>query len=208
MNNFNEQYYIAFMPFGDEQLYVSPDQKTADRDFDFKKVPLGEAPFFFENGYKEEDKEEGNRWPITEIMMVGTSFIAIQEIRDELIKHDVDGMQLYPSVYIDDDDNWHENYWYLNFYKELHCLDKKRSKIDEDEDDDKDDDAEVLSIHLSARVLDAIPEEKRLLFKIGGTTLPYVLVHQKIVDFITQNNYKGIRFLKVSTFKYGDQHRP
>ncbi len=122
-------------------------------------------------------------------------------------------MQIYPSVYIDDDNNWHEDYWFLNFYEELHCLDKKKSKIltidysDEEDDDldEEDDDLEVVEYRLDSRILGGIPEEKRLMFKIGGTNIDYIFIHQKLVDIFMKRKFTGIRFLPVSTFKEGDQ---
>ncbi len=119
MNKYNVEYYIVHMPFGDDQLFVEADQRTADRDYDFRKVPLGEAP-------------------------------------------------LYPAVYIDDENNWHDNYWFLNFYEELDCWDRKLSVIGEDDDEHE---SAVYQYYLDAKILDGIPEEKRLLFIMGGQML-------------------------------------
>ena len=55
--------------------------------------------------------------------------------------------------------------------------------------------------------LDAILEERRLIFKMGGVGDPYVFFHQKIVDYIMENQYKGIRFFKVSEFEEGIQFK-
>lgn len=206
MKKYDEVYYIAKKPFGENQLYIKADLKTAERGYHYKKVPLGEAPFFFQNSYKEEDKKKGNKWALTEVLLVGSNLLVCDKIRDELKTYEIEGMQLYPSVYIDDENNWHENYWFLNFYEDFYYLDKNQSIVDIDEDDDEDDDIEVFKYSLDVQKLNQIPEERRLLFKMGGATDAYIFVHQKIVDFIINNNFKGVRFFKVSEFEEGDQY--
>lgn len=209
MNKYNEQYYIAEMPFGEEQLFIKPDRKTAERGYHYKRVPIGEAPFFFLNSNRECDIENGCKWPVTDILIDGSDLLVGGKIREELMKYDIDGMQLYPSVYMDDDNNWHENFWFLNFFKKYHYWDKNESvvRIDEDEEVDEDEDVSVRRYSLDEQKLDEIPEESRLMFKMGGATVAYIFVHQKIVDFIVNNNYKGVRFFKVSEFKEGIQYR-
>jgi len=123
------------------------------------------------------------------------------------MKYDIDGMQLYPAVYIDDDDHWHDNYWFLTFYEKYIYWDKKRSQfITIDETDDQHD-AEVDSYCLDETKLQGIAEERRLIFKMGGVGDPYVFVHQKIVDFLMANQCKGIRFFKTCEFEEGDQFK-
>ncbi len=207
MNKYNEEYYIAFEPKGDNQPYVIADKKTTERGYHYKKVPLGGLPFFFYNRNKEKDRRNGKKWPITEILETGGDFLVNDFIRDEVIQYDIDGMQLYPSVYIDDDDNWHENYWFLNFYETFVYWDQGRSEIVTiDENDDKYG-AEIDKYCLDEKKLFGIPEEKRLIFKMSGVGDPYVFFHQKIVDFLMTNNCRGIRFFKVSEFEEGDQFK-
>ena len=203
--NYNEQYYIAEQPPGDDQIYLKPDKRTANRGYHYKQLPQGDNPLFFMNGYREKDN---NRWPIPHILMDGGDLIVIDDIRNELKKYDIDGMQLYPAVYIDDHDKWHENYWFLNFYQELDCWDRERSIYHRDIDVDPDSYAEVDKYYLDEKILDPIPEERRLMFRVGDTSMGHIFIHQKIVDFIIKNKFTGVRFFKVSDFKEGDQYRP
>lgn len=179
MNKYNEQYYIARKPFNDNQLHIKADRKTAERDYFYKKMVLGEAPLFFENSYKEEDKDKGIKRSITDVLLDSSDLLVCNKIRNELIQYEIDGMQFYPSVYIDDDNNWNENYWFLNFYEEFHYWDKNQSIVDIDEDDDEDDDIEVFKYSLDAQKLDKIPEERRLMFKMSGATVAYIFVHHR-----------------------------
>ena len=55
-------------------------------------------------------------------------------------------------------------------------------------------------------VLDAIPENERLIFQLGNTSRGKIFFHQKVVDIFKKHDVKGINFFKVSEFEYGDQH--
>lgn len=105
-------------------------------------------------------------------------------------------------IYINDEGEWLDDYWFLTFYKTLDCWDSGRSVVDVFEDDEDDDlggiepTIEVDKFVLESEVLDEIPKNERLLFKMGGNvSKSYVVVHQKVVDFFENNNISGVRFL-------------
>ncbi len=213
MNKYNEEYYIGFVPAGDRPK-IRADKKTKSRGFSYTKLTLGEAPLFFHNLNREKDQKKGKKWPVTEVIKVGICYLVNDFIRDKLMQYDIDGLQYYPSVNIDDDDNWHENYWLLNFYEKSVYWDKKRSKLYPFDDDETADDireaefnALVKKFCLDEKKLDTIPEERRLIFKMGDVADAYTFFHKKIVDFFEENQCKGIRFFKVSEFEEGDQYR-
>lgn len=205
MNKYNDEYYIGFYPEGYKPKIVA-DDKTANRGFQYSKLAFGESPLFFYNRNKEKDRKNGRKWEVTEILKVGISYLVNDFIRNKLIQYDIEGLQYYPAVYIDDNDNWHENFWLLNFYEKFVYWDKKRTTvIPVDKNEDKYN-ALVDKFCLDEKKLDVIPEEKRLIFKMGDIADPYVFFHQKIVDFFEENQCKGIRFFKVSEFEEGDQY--
>jgi len=117
---------------------------------------------------------------------------------------------VFPAVYIDDNDNFHEDYWYFGFYKELDCLDIDKSDIehidfdDEDIDDEDEVRLEVNKYYLNNHILNSIKEESRLLFKIAKCSKKYVFIHQKLVDVF--KNESGVRFIKVADFEEGQQY--
>ena len=216
MTVYDECYYILQRPHGDEQLFLSPDKKTFNRRYTYMKMDQGGGPLFFENGFKERDASEGKSFLTTNVLMNGSNFLVDDAIRDKLKFKDIWGMQPYLAIYVDDDGKWHENYWFLNFYETVDCWDRKHSILDIDEDDDDEDDdedsieldPEIMQYRLDADILNAIPEEKRLMFKMGGASKLYIFVHQKVVDIFKECNAIGVRFVKVSEFKEGDQFRP
>ncbi len=137
----------------------------------------------------------------------GTSLLISDSLREKLKFYDISGLQIYPAVYIDDDQHWHEDRWFMNFYQEVDCFDRKLStiEIEEEEEEDDDDDADVIKYHLDPLILNEIPEEKRWMFKMGGATVDYMFIHQKIADLFSTCQANGVIFLKVSEFKEGDQ---
>lgn len=205
MTKYNDEYYIAFRPSGDDQVYIKPDRKTSQRKYAYKKLVSGQEPLFFSNGFKEEDK---NRWPLTDLLVDSSGLLINEELKDNLNKYNVNGMQIYPSIYIDDGNKWHDNYWYLGLYKELNCLDLVKSKIeffDFDEDEDEDDFLEVKQYSLDESVLDNIEESNRLIFKIANCSKSYLFFHKKIVELILKKKMSGVTFIKVSDFHEGKQ---
>ncbi len=94
----------------------------------------------------------------------------------------------------------------MNFYERSVYWDKKRSKIKSYNKKKDEFNAAVRKFCLDEKKLDAIPEERRLIFKMGDVSDPYTFFHKKIVDFLVENNCQGIRFFKVSEFEEGDQY--
>lgn len=211
MTNYNQHYYIAVEPKGD-YIKLRATGTTKRISYGYKKVDLAEGPLFFTRFLSEEKKKKGVRLlPPTDFLTDNSVWLVNEPTRDFLKNYSTQNMQLAPSIYIDENGVYHESYWLLNFYDELNCLCRRRSKLllmsdvydDEDEDEE---DPFVDKYYLDEAVLDVIPEEERLVFKIGGGAIAYILFHKKLVDFIEKNNFSGIRFIKVTDFVEGEQY--
>ncbi|MCO7222802.1 imm11 family protein [Pleionea sp. CnH1-48] len=205
MNPFNNEYYIAHASFDSSQFHLQPDQKAADRRYRYRKLNTDGPALVFSNAFKERDLQTGNQRKLTDTMSDGASFVVTKEIRDYLSTFDIESLQLYPAEIIDDNESRHNHYWYLNIYNRLDCWDRSTSEYELDEEDEEAE-AIVDKFSLNAAILEAIPEEKRLIFKIGGSSSAYIFVHQKIVSHLLDSDYTGIQFFKVSEFTEGDQH--
>lgn len=206
MNKYNDQYYIVMLTLNEDRIFVDPLQKTADRNYHFKKQPIGSEPFFFENSDREEDKKDGITHLLPDVLMEGANLLVNQTTRDYLKQYTIYGLQMNPSIYIDDNGNWHENYWFLTFFETVNCLDRVKSDVEEIPAIPDNDKPLVNKYSLDSKVLDKIPEENRLLFKMGNVTDQYVFVHQRIADYFAENNVTGIHLSKVSEFEEGDQY--
>ncbi|MDD9158520.1 hypothetical protein PVK64_20375 [Aliivibrio sp. S4TY2] len=204
MTKYNDEYYIAFRPNDDTQVHIKPDKRTALRKYHYKKLENGGDPLFFTNGFSEEEKTSDL---LTDLVVDTSGLLINKKLKDELSQYTIDGVQIYPSIYIDNANNDHGNYWYLGLYTELNCLDLTRSKIEifDFDDDDDDDFLEVKQYYLNEAVLNHINEESRLIFKVANCSKSYLFFHKSIVEFISKENFSGVNFIRVSDFNEGDQ---
>ncbi|WP_196156920.1 imm11 family protein [Reinekea sp. G2M2-21] len=208
MSKYDYEYYIPFAPNTEEKLFLGLNQKSHDRDYHFSKLNLAEGPMVYINNYKEEDVEAGTRTPIPDVFLRLGVMVIPKPFMEFLRYFDIPGLQLFPAVYIDDDDIWHEDLWLVNFYEGLDCIDVKNSEIDYDPDVwSMGDDYIVDKPSLSEAVLSEIPEDQRLMFKIAKVDNPHLYCHQRVVDFVREIGYTGIDFIKVADFEEGMQRQ-
>ena len=206
MSKFNDEYYIAHTPFTPTQFHLKPDQKTVERRYRYKQLSADSPPLYFTNACKEQDLKKGICRALTDIMSDGASFVVKREIKDYLSQFAISSLVLHPAI-IADGDIYHDDYWYLNIFNRLDCWDRQVSIYEFDEEDDEGElEASVDKFSLDQAKLEGIPEENRLIFKIGGTSSAYVFFHEKIVEYLLDEHHTGIRFFKVSEFSEGDQH--
>jgi len=203
MNKYNDEYYIVFEHFNKNTLYLKETKQTAKRYIGWKELQFGLEPAFFENGYKDKDKAHGIKRPISSAHMNGNTIIINNDLREKIKHFDIAGLQLYPSVIIDDDDDYHDGYWVLNNYQRLDCLDYDNCII---RDYTPDNEFHVVrEYYLSETVLDAIPEEQRLIIKPDNTDMDYAFFHKRIVDIFNKYGVETLKFEKVSEWKAGKQ---
>ncbi|MGS0690986.1 imm11 family protein [Shewanella sp. 30m-9] len=201
MTTYNDEYYIAFRPRGDELVYIRPDRETAQRKYHYTKLVSGEQPLIFSNGFRDETNQKR---PLTDLFVDTSGLLINDELKDKFSQYKIEGMQIYPAVFIDDTSVWHDSYWYFGFYKELDCIDLVNSEIEMFYFDD-DDLLEVKRYSLNKTVLDSIDEANRLIFKVANCSKSYVFFHKSIVEFISNRAFSGVQFIKVSDFREGDQ---
>ncbi|WP_024610361.1 hypothetical protein [Pseudoalteromonas sp. TB64] len=206
MSKYDQEYYLPFAAMDDSKLFVGMDKKTVMRR-GHRKLNLSEGPMFYMNSYKVEDKKEGVKLPIPDIMIVAGQMVIPNEMMKFLRVFDLPGIQVFPAVYIDDDDNWHESLSVIHCYERIDCLDFEKSRIKNNPKTwEEGDDHKVKQPSLCEAALNAIPEENRLILKINKVSLPHLYCHQRVVDFIRKMKYTGVQFIKVADFEEGMQN--
>jgi len=200
MNNYNHQYYLCDKPSHETLLELTPTKATGDRPYSYEKLILGQKPLFFKNAFSNDDKTNNKERLLTDVLFDGSSCFVSSSIRKKLERYNTNNFQYYPTVFIDDKDNWHENYWLINLYDEIDCLDRKLSKHIDFGDEFEDDELAIITYVLNNDVLDTIEESNRLIFKIAGTTTEQIFIHQKLVDVFLESNATGVCFTKVCDF--------
>ncbi|PCK09626.1 MAG: hypothetical protein COA42_03030 [Alteromonadaceae bacterium] len=205
MNKYEDQYYIVFKKYDEHTLYLASLQKTADRDYEYEKLDLGDEPLYFENAYKEQDKTNPSPKKIGQFHMNMDLLIVHNEIREKLKDFKIDNFQLYPSVIIDDEGQLHDNYWYFSIYKEFDCVDYENSEIRNYEENV--DDHKIRKYIFSEEAMDNIPEERRLIFRPMNMNIGHTIIHKKIVNIFKQFDTSALNLVKVSEWHAGTQFR-
>ncbi|WP_047049510.1 imm11 family protein [Vibrio mexicanus] len=208
MNLYEQSYYLMFpdYEFDDYDIDLTPSPYTASTNWDFEKLSFDFKALSFVSdnddvAFLKKDHALAFNVP---------NFVVTQKLK-ELLEGGLYGSQFYPATVQDEQGDSVEGLWALNTYEELDCIDFKRSQYYMPSDGSTEIDgvkihADMDTYRLREDVLDAIPEEERLIFQIGGGSVSQILVHKRVVDVFDKNNVKGVKFFKVSEFEDGDQY--
>ncbi|MBN3573587.1 hypothetical protein JYA57_10935 [Vibrio neptunius] len=208
MNIYDESYYIIFpdYEFEDYDNDLTPTQYTANTHWYFEKLNFGIKPLTFVSDNDNLDFLQQDY----AIAFNVPNFVVTNKLK-ELLENGLYGSQFFPAIIQDENNNSVEGLWALNTFDDLDCIDLKRSQFYMPSDGSKDIDGFAIkpdmdNYRLREDVLDAIPENERLIFQLGNTSRGKIFFHQKVVDIFKRYDVKGIKFFKVSEFEYGDQH--
>lgn len=183
--------YLFVLKDQDESIpSMTPDEDTSRKPYDSTLLPQFQKPLVFRNGAQGYQRAGGiqARSPPPEVLFDGADVLVSGLIRAKLLGLKLPRVAIQPAIFIDDKDGWHEDYWYLTFLSMLDCWDRTASVFDPDP-------LEVFGVLafgvyqyvLDRAVLEAIPLEARLLFKMGGTTTGFVVVHESIADIFRKS---------------------
>lgn len=197
MRQYEEQYYILKrVEFREIFLSLRATENTGARNHTYEKLDYGDGPALFENGYKGEIP-----FHLTNAQMDSIYPVVSEDVASAVKGYHTKGFQLFPAVIIDDDDHWHEDFYFFNFYRDIDCVDFKKSTVRNYSPAKKNN--TVLQYKLDASVLDTIPEENRLMIKLAGVTGGALLFHEKIVKALTKFNIEAFQFFKLSDYRKG-----
>jgi hypothetical protein len=177
----SEYFFILKAKKSPKIPFLVPDKNTGGRRFRFEAQPMGSAPLVFHNADKEENKQAGIVADTPDVLFSGMSVLVRTPIRDKLLLADIPHLFMHPSIYIDDKDVWHEDFWFLTFTEDFDCWDREKSDFDDEPMQAGNSQLfQVYSYRLNAELLDQTPLEKRLLFKMGGDVHGYVCCHKSL----------------------------
>ena len=183
MNAFNKEYFFILLP-GDESIpRLTPDEDTVAKPYQWEVLPIGGKPLIFYNGAYDwqRDRDIIPRDPPPDVLFDGADLVVIDRIADALRDWEIPNLAIQPAIYIDHKDDWHENYWFLTFTKMFDCWDRNESKYDpKPMTDPLRYFVDVYS--LNEGLLQKTPLAERRLFKMGGTSMGFIVAHQSIVD--------------------------
>ena len=202
MKSYEEQYFQVFnTPFQDDNFFLKASLETGRRRYSFTKLDFGDGSITFENADKGDVPFE-----ISNFYLHGLFPIVSKEIADVIKDFDITGFQLFPTVLIDDDGRWHEDFLFFNLYEELDFVDFEKSKILKY--DPNKTRHNVVRYKFKDDVLNAIPLEKRLIIRCKNVWGRGVFLHESIVSkiekYIDPNSF---RFFRMSDYKLGDEYK-
>jgi hypothetical protein len=182
---YEDEYYFIRKPLSSPHLpSLQPDQDTANRNYDFEVLPLGQAPLKFHNAWKEECRDKGIKTTVPDVMFDGTNLVVNNKIRERLFDLDLPNLSIYPAIYVDDQDAWHEDRWYLTFPERFDCWDRETSDYEKDVPPVRlggEEYHQIYSFKFNSRLMSKTPLKERLLFKLGGSIDAYVVSHLSVV---------------------------
>lgn len=203
MQNYDDDYYFIQQKDDDRLPVLTADENTVARNYTFELQSVGAAPFVFFNGAKDYQKKLGvsTLRDLPDILFAGNNLVVCTHIRDSLVALDLPGVFIHPAVFIDDDGRWHEDYWYLTFPQRFDCWDREKSDYEEQP-------LElggfklhsVYTYALDSAVLDRIPLNERLLFKMGGTQDAFIVCHQDIASIFRGNGESGAKLVSIPDY--------
>ena len=129
MSELQKEYYIPFVANTENKLFLGTDEKSSRRFYHFTKYNLTDGPMVFLNSYKDENLKMGIKTQLPDVFLDLGIMVIPKKFMEFLRKFNIQGLQLFPSIYIDDDEQWHEKLWLVNFFKGIDCIDKEKSKI-------------------------------------------------------------------------------
>ncbi|SCB99436.1 imm11 family protein [Gilliamella intestini] len=126
--------------------------------------------------------------------------IVSKKIAEVLAPLDIKGIQLIPAEIETHTGDILEDYFYIHIYNYLKAVDREKSKCEADLYD-PDSLAWIDRFELDRKVLEKIPLEERLVFKLIEFTTIH-LYHKSVVDAIMAVNPQGVLFTKVEDWYF------
>lgn len=179
MGKFDEDYFFILKDPDERMPEMTPDEDTSRKPYTSKLLPLHTKPLIFYNGSL--DYQKHNRIPPIDpppdLLFDGSDILVKDDLREKLLPREIPNLAIQPAIYIDHKSNWHEDRWYLTFLELFDCWDRNNSTFDPEPHTFGGERYDIDTYSLNDDLLGKTPLESRRLFKMGGTTVGFVVVH-------------------------------
>ena len=203
MKKYDNQYYLIRKSDDDRLPSLVADENTEDRTYSYERQLVGTPPLVFFNGWKEENLARHIKAIVPEVMFNGSNPVVPGHIREKLLNYDIPNLHMHPTVYIHDDGNWHENYWFMTLTERFDCWDRNNSNYDQDDPPIRLGGFELYLVYkysLNEYLLDNIPLEQRLLFQMGGSIDAFFVCHQKLLGLFRGDGKNGAKLTPIHEY--------
>jgi hypothetical protein len=193
------EYFFILEPEDERIPFLTPDEDTSAKQYDWEMQPLGAKPLIFYNGAYEiqQRKRIVPINPPLDILFSGNNLVVVDRIAYRLRDLEIPNFAIQPAIYIDHKDNWHENYWFLTFTTRFDCWDRESSTYEPEPHDTEPPLYSMYTYSLNEELLQKIPLADRRLFKMGGTTDGFIVAHKSIVNLF---RVKGVDIVPISDY--------
>ncbi|EIY9463504.1 hypothetical protein MNO19_004390, partial [Vibrio vulnificus] len=117
MSNFSD-YYVVYQRVGEHAMVLVGHENDAPQDLTANQFQENTNRwFYFLNGFRDEDVSQGIHHQLCNLHMSGRKMMVKRELYLALRHIEIAGAQWLKAVIINDDDTYHDDYHYLNFYE-------------------------------------------------------------------------------------------
>ena len=185
----DKEYYVLERPARDEVSLLSATRNTASEDFR-KYGQYLSKPIFFTNDWRDENVKAGILEEQSHILFNGNDILISKEVVEVLRLLDIQNIDFTSAIYIDDKDQYHEEYYFVRFRGKVDCW----SRIDSDYNKKPRSSSGlhyVYSYSLNDETLQEIDLKSRLIFKMAGTSLSLCFVHKALAEELLKLGIPG-----------------
>lgn len=180
MSDFTQEYFILERPDNDRLPLLVPDANTEAMKYWDDKFKYKGTPLVFKDQFKQSRGDDYLSPAVHSLLFLHDDIIVDGQIKKILVDDlSIQGMEFLPSVFINEE--WLEDYWYLKGVGEIDCW--CRNKSDYNPKPRRSTGWHyVYKYVLDASVLEKISLERRMIFKMGGVSMPIICIHSSIVE--------------------------
>lgn len=198
MNNSNQEYYVIERPSDLSIPLLKANKNSASKKYWSGDYVYDGQPLVFSNKKKEKNLEKGITEKISSILFTADEIVIDDSLYKTMKELDIEGVNYTPSIYIANNGVWYENYWYVRILNEhdLWCRDKSAFNPEARTSSGW---HYVYKYVLNEDAIERVPMAQRMLFNMGGVSMPVMCAHLSIVDIIKPSGEVSNEFFKLLT---------
>ncbi|ARN66661.1 hypothetical protein EWS92_01785 [Vibrio vulnificus] len=209
MSHFSD-YYVVYQRVGEHAMVLVGHKNDTPRALTANQFQEDTNRwFYFLNGFRDEDVSQGIHHQLCNLHMSGRKMMVKRELYLALRHIEIAGAQWLRAVIINDDDTYHDDYHYLNFYE--NPVDEDYAYYDFVDFDKSEYKAKKYAdylpplytfkkIVLSQEKLAAVPLEKRLIWNDIHTT-NCLAVHKSVKEIMEKYHPLDCRFTRIEEYQ-------
>ena len=200
MKKIQDQYFIIKKPLADEYPNLKVDKAFARTRFKISMPSPEDGTLKFTNMWRDDNHRDNITETIEDVLFNGVYFLIRDNLYQKFHKKKLYKTGYYPAVYIDDQDQWHEDYWFVTVLNELDCWCRKNSDYDA-KNVFFDGSCSINKIVLDEEIINSIPLEERKIFKLGKSMPSRILVHESLANIILSANVTPECLIPLSDYR-------